>query len=201
MQYYEAINYLASLQHSRPKLGLETTAAMLDHLGNPHVDVDVVQIAGSNGKGSTACMLDRVLRTAGMNVGLYTSPDLNDVRERVTVNGQLIPKDRLAGFVERMRPVVAERTAEGDPPTMFEVLTVLALEYFHEQDVDVAILEVGIGGRYDATSVVDPVASAVTSVSLEHTDILGDTVEEIARDKAQVAPEGRPLVTGATGEA
>lgn len=201
MGYFEAVNYLANLQQSRPKLGTETTAEMLAHLDNPHDDVKYVQIAGSNGKGSTANMLERVLRSAGLNVGLYTSPDLNDLRERITVNGRKIPKTELASLIQRIRSDVAKRAADGDAPTKFEVLTVLAFAYFGQRDVDVAVLEVGIGGRYDATSVINPVASAVTSVSLEHTDILGDTVEEIARDKAQVAPANAPLVTGATDTA
>ncbi len=201
MEYYEAVNYITDLKHSRMKLGTETTAAMLDHLGNPHEGVAFVQVAGSNGKGSTARMLESILRSAGLTVGLYTSPDLSDIRERITIDGRKIRKETFRSFVERIRPFVAEQAATGDSPTHFEVLTVLALATFGERDVDVAVLEVGIGGRYDATSVVDPVGSAVTTVSLEHTDLLGDTVGEIARDKVQVAPADAPLVTGATGEA
>ncbi|WP_247004143.1 dihydropteroate synthase [Halosolutus gelatinilyticus] len=201
MEYFEAVNYLAGLQDTRPKFGTGTTAEMLDALGNPHDGPRYVQIAGSNGKGSTACMLARVLREAGFDVGLYTSPDLNGLRERIQVNGRKIPKRELTALVERIRPHVADRAAADDAPTQFEVVTALGLAYFGRRDVDVAVLEVGIGGRHDATSVVDPVASGVTSVSLEHTDILGDTTDEIARDKAQVAPTDRPLVTGTTGEA
>ncbi|ELZ32573.1 dihydropteroate synthase [Halogeometricum pallidum JCM 14848] len=201
MEYHEAVDYLENLDCSSPKLGTETTARMLSALDDPHERVDHVQIAGSNGKGSTAVMLERILREAGLDVGLYTSPDLNDVRERVRINGRKVPKDRVESFVEEIKPAISRLRDEGDCPTYFEVLTVLALQYFGNEDVDVAVLEVGIGGRYDATSVVDPVASAVTSVSLEHTDILGETVQEIARDKAQVAPDGKPLVTSADGEA
>ena len=201
MEYHEAVGYLESMERSKPKLGTETTARMLSALGNPHERVNYVQIAGSNGKGSTAVMLERILREAGLNVGLYTSPDLNDFRERVRVNGRKVPKDRVRSFVEEIRPHVSRLRDGGDCPTYFEALTVLALRHFGDEDVDVAILEVGIGGRHDATSAVDPVASAVTNVSLEHTDILGETVREIARDKAQVAPDGRPLVTSAEGEA
>ncbi|MDS0295745.1 dihydropteroate synthase [Halogeometricum luteum] len=201
MDYHEAVDYLESLNRSRPKLGTETTARMLSALGDPHERVDHVQIAGSNGKGSTAVMLERILREAGLDVGLYTSPDLNDFRERVRINGRKVPKDRVGSFVEEIEPCISRLRDEDDCPTYFEVLTVLALQYFGTEDVDVAVLEVGIGGRHDATSVVDPVASAVTNVSLEHTDILGETVQEIARDKAQVAPDGERLVTSADGEA
>ncbi|MES3517666.1 MAG: dihydropteroate synthase [Natronomonas sp.] len=201
MEYHEAVEYLGSLQRRRPKLGTETTEAMLSALGDPQTAFDAVQIAGSNGKGSTAAMLSSILETAGLSVGLYTSPALNDVRERIRVDGRVISSGQLAAIVDDVAPAVAARTAVDDEPTHFEVLTVVALEQFRRQDVDVAVLEVGIGGRYDATSAVDPVAAAVTSVSLEHTDLLGDTVAEIARDKAQVAPDDRPLVTGADGEA
>jgi dihydropteroate synthase len=201
MEYHEAVNRLEGLRRLRPKLGTETTASLLAELGDPHEGLAAVQVAGSNGKGSTARVLARVLREAGLSVGLYTSPDLNDLRERVRVRGQKVPKREVARFVETLWPTVVERSVDGGAPTFFEAFTAMALWHFGREDVDVAVLEVGIGGRYDATSVVDPVASAVTSVSLEHTDILGSTVEEIARDKAQVAPADGPLVTGATGAA
>jgi len=201
MEYHDAIQRLERLRRLRPKLGTETTAALLAHLGDPHEGLACVQVAGSNGKGSTATVLARVLREAGLSVGLYTSPDLNDRRERVRVDGRKISKRAVCRFVEEVWPHVVDRSVAGDAPTFFEACTALALWEFGREDVDVAVLEVGIGGRYDATSVVDPVASAVTSVSLEHTDIIGETVEEIARDKATVAPADRPLVTGTTGEA
>ncbi|MFB6219702.1 MAG: folylpolyglutamate synthase/dihydrofolate synthase family protein, partial [Halobacteriaceae archaeon] len=201
MEYYEAVNTLEGLRRVRPKLGTETTAALLDDLGDPHEGLTAVQVAGSNGKGSTAHVLERILREAGVDVGLYTSPDLNDLRERIRVGGQKIPKREVERFVEGEWSNVVDLAVAGDEPTFFEVFTALALWHFDREDVDVAVLEVGIGGRYDATSVVDPAAAAVTSVSLEHTDIIGSTIEEIARDKAQVAPAGAPLVTGTTGAA
>jgi dihydropteroate synthase len=200
MEYHEAADYLESLQRRRPKPGTGTTARLLSELGDPQAGVDHVQIAGSNGKGSTARMLERVLRADGLDVGLFTSPNLNDFREQVRVNGRRVSRARVAGYVEAVAPHV-ESLPAAERPTHFEVLTALAIHHFGVEDVDVAVLEVGIGGRYDATSAVDPVASAVTSVSLEHTDLLGDTVEEIARDKAQVAPADRPLVTGTSGAA
>ncbi|WP_318570818.1 dihydropteroate synthase [Salinigranum marinum] len=201
MEYHEAVNRLERLRRLRPKLGTETTASLLSEVGNPHEQLTAVQVAGSNGKGSTARLLERVLREAGLDVGLYTSPDLNDLRERVQVRGQKIPKREVVRFVEETWPSIVDRSVDGDAPTFFEAFTALALWHFAREEVDVAVLEVGIGGRYDATSVVDPIAAAVTSVSLEHTDILGSTVEEIASDKAHVAPADAPLVTGATGAA
>ncbi|MEF8783428.1 MAG: dihydropteroate synthase [Haloarculaceae archaeon] len=201
MEFHEAANFLFDLRRFHLRPGTAATADLLDHLGNPHETLDCVQVAGSNGKGSTTRMVDSALREAGLSVGLYTSPHLDDVRERVRVDGRTLSKAALVEFVERVEEYATDRAADGDAPTFFETLTALALWEFDRQDVDVAVLEVGIGGRYDATSVVDPVASAVTSVSLEHTDVLGETAEEIARDKAHVAPADRPLVCGATGAA
>ncbi|WEL21051.1 dihydropteroate synthase [Halorhabdus sp. BNX81] len=201
MHYHEAANFLFDLRRFAPRPGTDATRELLAALDDPHESISAVQIAGSNGKGSTARMLEAVLREAGLDVGLYTSPHLDDVRERVRVNGRKIPKAALVEFIEEVEPYATDRAAAGDSPTFFETLTALACWEFDRQNVDVAILEVGIGGRYDATSVVDPIASAVTSVTLEHTDLLGDTVDEIARDKAAVAPTDAPLVTAATGDA
>ncbi|RKD97779.1 dihydropteroate synthase [Halopiger aswanensis] len=200
MEYHEAADALFGLRRFRPKPGTESTARLLAHLGNPHEDVDFVQVAGSNGKGSTARMLERTLREAGLSVGLYTSPHLEELRERVRVDGRKIPRSAVCEFVDSAHDYITDRAADGESPTFFETMTALAIWQFDREDVDVAVLEVGIGGKYDATSVVDPIASAVTSVTLEHTGILGDTEEEIARDKAHVAPDDAPLVTGVSGE-
>ena len=201
MEFHEAANYLFDLRRFAPRPGTDATAELLAHLGNPHENLDCVQVAGSNGKGSTARMLDSVLQESGLDVGLYTSPHLDDVRERVQVDGRVLSEAALVEFVEAIEGYVTDRATEGAAPTFFETLTALALWEFDRQGVDVAVLEVGIGGRYDATSVVDPVAAAVTSVALEHTDVLGDTVAEIAHDKAHVAPADRPLVTATDGAA
>ncbi|ELY80893.1 dihydropteroate synthase [Natrinema gari] len=199
MEYHEAADFLFDLRRFRPKPGTESTARLLAHLENPHETVDFVQIAGSNGKGSTARMLERTLREAGYSVGLYTSPHLEDLRERVRVDGRKMSRAAVCDYVDAVREYITERGADGESPTFFETMTAMAIWQFGREDVDIAVLEVGIGGKYDATSVVDPVASAVTSVTLEHTGILGDTVAEIARDKAHVAPADAPLVTGVTG--
>ncbi|MFC3478552.1 dihydropteroate synthase [Halobacterium litoreum] len=201
MRYDEAANFLLDLRRYRPKPGTDSTADLLSALGDPHEGPTYVQVAGSNGKGSTARLTASALREAGLDVGLYTSPHFDDVRERVTVNDRQMSKAALTEFVEAVRPRVNERAANGDAPTFFEVVTAMALWQFGREDVDVAVLEVGIGGKLDATSVVDPAASAVTSVTLEHTGVLGDTIAEIARDKAHVAPADAPLVTATTGEA
>ena len=201
MNVHEAANFLFDLQRFPSRPGTDATKALLAELDDPHEDLVCVQVAGSNGKGSTARMVESVLREAGLDVGLYTSPHFEDVRERIRVDGRPLSEQSLATFFETTQEYIVDRAAAGDAPTYFETLTGLALFEFGRQDVDVAVLEVGIGGEQDATSVVDPVASAVTSVTLEHTAILGDDVETIARDMAAIASENRPLVTGATGDA
>ena len=201
MEYHEAANFLFELRQFRPKPGTASTRDVLAQLDDPHLGIDYVQVGGTNGKGSTARMLESILRVDGRSVGLYTSPHFDDVRERFKVNGRNISKAAVVEFVERVQPYITQRAASGDPVTFFEATTAMALWYFGREEVDVAVLEVGIGGQFDATCVVDPVASAVTNVSLEHTEILGDTIEEIARDKAHVAPREAPLVTASTGAA
>ena len=201
MEYHEAANFLLDLRRYPPAKGVESTRRLLDHLDCPGEGLGVVQIAGSNGKGSTARMVESVLREAGYDVGLYTSPHLDDVRDRVRINGRKVTKGAVTEFVECSEQYVSGRAADGDPPTFFETTTALAVWAFDRAEVDVAVLEVGIGGRHDATSALEADAAAVTSVTLEHTDMLGDTVEEIARDKAAVEPADAPLVTGTTGAA
>ncbi|WP_123538784.1 dihydropteroate synthase [Halosimplex salinum] len=201
MEFHEAADFLFDLRRFAPRPGLDPTRNLLGHLGDPQERLQCVQIAGSNGKGSTARMVERALREAGLSVGLYTSPHLDDVRERVRVDGRPITESAVTEFVGEFREYATDRATDGESPTFFETVTAMALWEFDRQDVDVAVLEVGIGGSLDATSVVDPVASAVTAVTLEHTDLLGDTVEEIARDKAGVAPADAPLVTATTGDA
>jgi dihydropteroate synthase len=201
MEFHDAANFLFGLRRYPPKPRLSATRDLLAALDDPHEECAFAQVAGSNGKGSTARMTESILREAGLDVGLYTSPHLDSVRERVTVNGRPITKAALTEYVETVRPYIVDRATDGDAPTFFETITGLALWEFARRDVDCAVLEVGIGGQYDATSVVDPVASAVTSVALEHTDVLGDTVGDIGRDLAHVAPGDGPLVTAATGDA
>jgi dihydropteroate synthase len=201
MRFHEAANVLFGLRRFGTRPGTDATAALLAQLGDPQEQFHCVQVAGTNGKGSTARMVESILREAGLSVGLYTSPHLDDVRERVRVNGRPLRDRALVSFVEETAEYVTGSAVDGNPPTFFETLTALALREFERQEVDVAVLEVGIGGRLDATSVVDPAASAVTSVALEHTEVLGTDLETIAEDLAAVAPADRPLVTAATGSA
>ena len=167
MEFHDAANFLFGLRRYPPRPGLAATESLLAHLGDPHEDLSIVQVAGSNGKGSTARMTESVLREAGLDVGLYTSPHLDSVRERVRINGRRLTETALTEYVETVQPYVLDRAAETESPTFFETVTGLAFWAFARNEVDVAILEVGIGGRYDATSVADPLVSAVTSVALE----------------------------------
>jgi dihydropteroate synthase len=201
MEYDEAANFLFDLRRFQVDPGTESIRDLLAFLGDPHEDVQFVQIAGSNGKGSTATMVESILRETDLTVGLYTSPHFDDLTERVRVDGRTIPRSAVTEFVETAKPFLIDRSADGEPLTFFETVTALGLWFFGREAVDVAVLEVGMGGKLDATSVVDPVASAVTNVSLEHTAVLGDTVAEIAKKKSAVAPSDAPLVTAATGEA
>jgi dihydropteroate synthase len=181
--------------------GVESVRDLLAELGDPHESLACVQIAGSNGKGSVSKMVESTLRETDRRVGLFTSPHLDDVRERVRVDGRKISRGAVAEFVGRAKPFLVERAADGDPLTFFEVVTAMALWQFDRAGVDVAVLEVGMGGELDATSAVDPVAACVTNVTLEHTALLGETIEEIATTKSHVAPGDAPLVTAATGDA
>ena len=200
MEYHEAANYLFDLRRYPPRKGVTPTRRLLEHLDRPGEGLRIVQIGGSNGKGSTARMVESVLREAGYDVGLYTSPHLDDLRERVRINGRPVTKAAIGAYVQEIEPYVRARTVDGAPPTFFEAMTGLAIWTFAREGVDVAVLEVGIGGKHDATSALSPDAAAVTNVTLEHADLLGDTIEEIARDKATIAPADRPLVTAAADE-
>jgi len=201
MHYHEAATFLFDLRRFSVTPGTDRVESLCDHLDIPIGEVASVQIAGSNGKGSTARMVESILRSAGLSVGLYTSPHRTSLTERVRVDGQQLTTEAVTEFVEAARPWLIEQAAAGEPLTFFEVVTAIALREFTRRDVDVAVLEVGLGGEYDATSVVDPVATAITNVSLEHTAVLGDSITEIAHTKARIATADAPMVTACTGEA
>ncbi|CAI48830.1 folylpolyglutamate synthase / 7,8-dihydropteroate reductase / dihydropteroate synthase [Natronomonas pharaonis DSM 2160] len=200
MEYHEAANFLFDLRRYPSRTGVEPTRRLLEHVGVADTDIDIVQVGGSNGKGSTARMVESVLREAGYDVGLYTSPHLDDLRERVRVDGRPVSKQAVCDYVEDIKPYVRTEMPDGAPPTFFEAMTGLAARTFERAGVDIAVLEVGIGGEHDATSAFAPDAAAVTNVTFEHSDLLGDTIAEIARDKAAIGADA-PLVTAAEGEA
>ncbi|WP_412069482.1 bifunctional folylpolyglutamate synthase/dihydrofolate synthase [Rubrivirga sp. IMCC43871] len=174
--------------------GLERTAALLAALGDPHRAFPTIHVAGTNGKGSTASLAASVAEAAGLVVGLHTSPHLLSVRERMRVGGAPASAEWLETAVERLAPVLDEIG-----PSFFEATVALSLLYFAERNVDLAVVEVGLGGRLDATNLVEPSVSVVTHVGLDHTDLLGETVVEIGREKAGIARRGIPLLHAVVG--
>ena len=202
MKPAECRDYLGHLQHFGIKLGLENITALLRALDDPHRAFPAVHVAGTNGKGSVSAMLDRILRGHGFRTGLYTSPHLARVEERVRVDGAAISAARFAGLLERIRTTVDGLMASNGlvyHPTYFEVLTALAFLHFEERKVDVAVLEVGMGGRFDATNVVRPLVSVITTISRDHEAHLGSTLREIAFEKAGIIKPGVPVVCGVPG--
>jgi dihydrofolate synthase/folylpolyglutamate synthase len=183
---------------SRSKRGVWTLTRvkrLLAALGNPHRSFRSVHIAGSKGKGSTATMLSEMLQNNGLRVGLYTSPHLLDVRERITINGELISQAELTRLIARIAQIVRQGGAEGNAPTYFEILTAVAFQYFKQQEVDIAIVETGLGGRFDATNVLRPEVCGLTSISYDHMAELGNTLEEIAYEKAGIFKENVPIIS------
>lgn len=183
------------------KFGLERISLLLQRLGNPQQGLRVVHVAGTNGKGSVCQYVASVLGQGGYRVGVYISPHLQWFSERIVINGVPISREDIDRLVDRVRPVVEGMIAEGEPPTFFEITTALAFLYFKEKQVEYAVVEVGLGGRFDATNVVVPVVSVITNIALDHTEILGDTAKKIAVEKAGIIKSGVPVVTGASGEA
>ena len=198
MDYRTAMDHLYSLRRYAFEPGTERTERVLASLGHPERSFDAIQIAGTNGKGSTASMLTSILEDAGYRVGLYTSPHLESFHERIQVNSRPITESAITRFVDAVAEQIPGESAGETAPTFFEVTTALAYWYFAEQAVDIAVVEVGIGGSKDATSVVDPIAVGITSIALEHTDVLGSTIEDIAADKASIATPDIPVITGVT---
>jgi len=194
MNYNQASAYLASLERIGIKLGLKSPRKLLKLLGNPEKELNMIHVAGTNGKGSTCAILSEILQRAGFRVGVYTSPHFVRATERITINTREIPKTDLAQYLSRIRPYVTGQT-------YFEVLTALAFLYFMEKKVDFAIVEVGMGGRLDATNVAAPLISIITNISKEHIRHLGSTIRKIAREKAGIVKKRVPVVTGAEGTA
>ena len=182
---------------------LERISRLLERLGNPHLTVPTVHVAGTKGKGSTAAMIASILSAAGLRVGLYTSPSLHKVTERVRVGMEPIGQEDFAGLVERMWPEVEWMGEHGGygPLMYFEFLTALAFQHFSETNADFQVIEVGLGGRLDATNVVHPAVSVITSISLDHTSVLGDTIPQIANEKAGIVKDEVPVVVAPQDEA
>jgi dihydrofolate synthase/folylpolyglutamate synthase len=178
------------------ELRLDRMHELLERLGNPHHNQRIVHIAGSKGKGSTAAMLAAVLKAAGLRVGLFTSPHLSRVEERVQVNGQPISEAQLTALIREIEPAVLALEAHGAAPTFFEIVTALGFLHFATEHVDWMVLEVGLGGQFDSTNVCDPRLTVITSISFDHTQQLGNTLSSIAGEKAGILKPGVPLVHG-----
>ncbi len=195
MNYQDAWSYLDQLQFFKIKLGLDSMNRFLGALGDPHRKIPCVHIGGTNGKGSVGATLLSILSAAGYRVGLYTSPHLSSVRERFRINDRFISRSEFTEITEKIRNVLAD-----DQITYFEFTTTMAMLWFAEQKVDLALLEVGMGGRLDATNVVVPLVSIITNVSMDHEQYLGDTLEQVAGEKAGIIKPDIPLVSGVAAD-
>ena len=203
MNYTQTLEFLYTAMPSFQRVGgdaykpgLERIASFCQHLGNPQRNYYTIHIAGTNGKGSVSHMLASILREAGYRTGLFTSPHLVDFRERIRVDGEMIPKQRVVNFVEKHR----EKMQVLDL-SFFEMTAAMAFDYFDQSDVEVAIIETGLGGRLDATNLITPLLSVITNISMEHTEFLGNTIEAIASEKAGIIKKSIPVVIGQSNEA
>jgi len=198
MTYSEAVSYL---YNSRPpfhqigaaayKPGLENTLRLMAHVGNPHEQLKAIHVAGTNGKGSTSHLIAAALQASGLRVGLFTSPHLVSLTERIRVNGQPIPEAEVAEFIEQNKDFL-----DTLQPSFFETMTALAFAYFVKEKVDIAVVEVGLGGRLDSTNVLTPILSVITNIGLDHTEFLGNTLAKIAKEKAGIIKPHIPVVIG-----
>ncbi len=200
MDYKQTTDYLFSRLPMFSRIGaaaykadLLNTIRLLDQLGNPQHKFKSIHIAGTNGKGSTSHMLAATLQTAGLKTGLYTSPHLKDFRERIKIDGAMVEEDFVIDFTQRIQPLIEEIE-----PSFFEITVAMAFEYFAQQQVDIAVVEVGLGGRLDSTNVILPVLSIITNIGRDHMNILGDTLEKIAFEKAGIIKDGVPVIIGET---
>lgn len=197
--FQKACDYLYSLQQRGSKYGIERMQRFMLLLEQPQQNLACIHVAGTNGKGSTCAMLEAIYREHGYKTGLYSSPHLVYLGERIQINRQAISQAKILEYCERLKSV-ALKMSDGDPdqhPSFFEFMTAMALLYFSEEKVDIALIETGLGGRLDATNILRPQLSVITSIGLDHTDILGDTIPAIAREKAGIIKAGVPVVTSA----
>lgn len=200
MNYQQTLDYLftalpmfSKLGESAYKKDLFNTISLCDAIGNPQQKFKTIHVAGTNGKGSTSHMLAAILQTAGYKTGLYTSPHLKDFRERIKVNGQVCEEDFVIDFTSRIQPLI-----EKIEPSFFEITVAMAFDYFAQQSVDIAIIEVGLGGRLDSTNIINPALSIITNIGWDHMNLLGNSLELIATEKAGIIKQNTPVVIGET---
>ena len=198
MNYNETLDFLFTSMPSFQRVGgdaykpgLERITSFCQHLGNPQRNFYTIHVAGTNGKGSVSHMLASILQQAGYRTGLFTSPHLTDFRERIRVDGEMIPKQKVVNFVDKHESKMRELDL-----SFFEMTAAMAFDYFDQSDVEVAVIETGLGGRLDATNLIVPILSVVTNIGMEHTEFLGDTIEKIAAEKAGIIKKSVPVVIG-----
>ena len=200
MTYKETLDFLYSHLPAYHRIGkaaykndLNNTIALDNYFAHPHRSYKTIHVAGTNGKGSVSHMIASVLQEAGYRTGLYTSPHLKDFRERIRVNGEMIPEEEVIAFVENHRTIL-----ESVQPSFFEMTVAMALKYFQDQKIDVGVIEAGLGGRLDSTNIITPVVSVITNIGHDHMDLLGNTLEKVATEKAGIIKRGVPVVIGET---
>ena len=199
--FKEATDWLYSFQKFGMKPGLERITYITKRLGNPQDNYKIIHVGGTNGKGSVCRYLESILEQNSCKVGVYTSPHIQEITERITINKKQISKIELISVAEVVKPIVDEMMKNNEVPTFFEVFTAMAFQLFSEKNVDFAVIEVGLGGRFDATNIVKPQVSVITNISLEHQDILGDKIEDIAFEKAGIIKQNIPVVTAVKDKA
>ena len=196
MDYYEAMKYINRTGKFGSKLGLDRINRLLYYMGNPHHKLRVIHVAGTNGKGSVVSIISSILIEAGYKVGIYTSPYLQRFTERIKINNEEISKDDIARLINYIGPIVDKVISEGyDNPTEFEIITAIMFKYFSDKQVDFVALEVGLGGRLDSTNVINPLVSVITSISYDHLGILGNTLSQIAYEKAGIIKQNGIVVS------
>ncbi|MBL7748187.1 MAG: bifunctional folylpolyglutamate synthase/dihydrofolate synthase, partial [Chitinophagaceae bacterium] len=200
MTYTETIDYLFSRLPMFSRIGaaaykadLTNTIRLCSALNDPQQQFKSIHIAGTNGKGSTSHMLAAILQSAGYKTGLYTSPHLKDFRERIKINGEMISEAFVIDFTKKMQPLIGEIQ-----PSFFEITVAMAFDYFAEQQVEVAVIETGLGGRLDSTNIINPELAVITNIGRDHMNLLGDSLEQIAFEKAGIIKAGIPVVVGET---
>lgn len=203
MNYTETLDFLFTSMPSFQRVGgdaykpgLERIISFCQHLGNPQRNYYTIHVAGTNGKGSVSHMLASILQQAGYRTGLFTSPHLSDFRERIRVDGEMIPKQKVVNFVDKHKTKMQELDL-----SFFEMTAAMAFDYFDQSDVEVAVIETGLGGRLDATNIIVPILSVITNIGMEHTEFLGDTIEKIASEKAGIIKKSVPIILGEASDA
>ena len=196
MNYTETLSWIHGTERFGSRLGLGRMGRLLHRMGDPHLKVPFIHVAGTNGKGSTTTLIASALTAGGFKTGKFISPYILEFRERMQIDGQMIPEETLAALATRLHPIAEEFKAAGDPVTEFELVTVLGLCWFAEQNCDIAVLEVGLGGRLDATNIIPPpVVAVITRIDYDHTAILGDTLSAIAGEKCGIVKRGSTVIS------